>query len=124
VEPHADPNRPSFEGAPRLARRRHRIGCPRERDEERVALRVHLDAFVAREREPDRAVMLGEHLGVPVAELAQESRRALDVREEERHGPGGQVAHRSRMTRPPGEGQGVRDRREAAGQRVVVARPP
>src|SRR5207247_9789343 len=36
----------------------------RERDEERVALRVHLDSAVARERLPERAPVLGQHLRI------------------------------------------------------------
>ena len=53
-----------------------------EGDEEGVALRVDLDAAVSRERLAERAPVLGEHVGVPLAELVQEPRRALDVGEE------------------------------------------
>ena len=38
--------------------------------------------------------MLGEDIGVLVAEIGQEGRRALDVGEDESDGPGGKIAHR------------------------------
>ena len=61
-----------------------RTGSGRERDEERVALRVDLDAVVRGERGPKDAPVLCERLGVPVgAERVQQAGRALDVREEE-----------------------------------------
>ena len=64
-----------------------------EGEEERVALRVHLDTAVrpnaglADQRGGARQ-RLGVRLG---AELVQQLRRALDVREEERDGAGRQI---------------------------------
>ena len=76
-----------------IARRgRERTGSRREGEEERVALGVHLDAALGGARLPDQAAVLGERLRVCLcAELVQELRRALDVREEERDGAGREV---------------------------------
>src|SRR5581483_8825014 len=54
-----------------------------ERDEERVALAVELAAAARRPGLPEQALVVGDHLAVPVAELAEESGRSLDVAEEE-----------------------------------------
>ena len=48
VDAHPDPDRPGFERPLRLGRGGDGVGRPRERDEKRVALRVHLDAVVSR----------------------------------------------------------------------------
>jgi hypothetical protein len=78
-----------------LTRRRERSRRRRESDEERVALRVDLDAAVARERVAQDVTVLRELLAVPLgAELVQKSRRALDVREEKGHGAARQLGHR------------------------------
>ncbi len=63
---------------------RHRIRGTAERDKERVALRIDLDAVVRRERGPQTAAMLVQRVAVTVAELLQQPRRALDIREEQR----------------------------------------
>ena len=49
VEPHAHADRPAAERRLPVGGGRDRVGGARERDEERVALRVHLDAAVPRE---------------------------------------------------------------------------
>src|SRR3954453_10874230 len=62
-----------------------RVRRPRERHEECVTLRIDLETVVGRTgRAHDPAVMV-ECIAVPVAELVQQPRRPLDVREEERH---------------------------------------
>src|SRR5215203_6879260 len=61
----------------------HRLARAAECDEERVALRVHLDPAVPREHPAQCAIVLGEHLHVPWAELNQKACRALDVREQQ-----------------------------------------
>jgi hypothetical protein len=61
-----DPYRPRLERPLTVLRRGNRVRCPCERDEERVALRVDLDAAVARERLPQHAPMLAERAGVIV----------------------------------------------------------
>jgi hypothetical protein len=64
----------------------------REGDEERIPLGVDLHTPLGGERVPQEAAVLGERLRVDVGpELPQEARRALDVSEQERHRPGGQV---------------------------------
>ena len=78
----------------RLARGAERAGGGREGDEERVALRVDLDAAVPLERVAQDTPMLGERSRVVIrAELVQEARRPLDVREEKGDGAGRQVGH-------------------------------
>ena len=86
VEPHADADRPVVERRLAVGGGGERVRCARERDEERVALRVHLDAAVPRERLAQDAPVLGQQVRVPVAVLVQQPRRAFDVREEERDG--------------------------------------
>ena len=64
----------------------------REGEEERVSLRVHLDAALGRAGVADDASVLGERLRVLLcAELVQELRRALDVSEEEGDGAGREI---------------------------------
>lgn len=63
----------------------------REDEEERVSLRVHLDAVASRKRISDDAPVAGEHLAVVVAQPLQELRRVLDVGEDERDGAYGQL---------------------------------
>ena len=70
--------------------------CPfrgREGDEEGVPLRVDLDAAVARERFPQHPPMLAEEVRVPLAVLAQQPGRALDIREEEGDRAARELAH-------------------------------
>jgi spore coat polysaccharide biosynthesis protein SpsF (cytidylyltransferase family) len=61
--------------------RRDGIGGASERIEERIALRIDLDAPVTVKRVTQDAPMLEEHFCVRVAELVQQPRRSLDVRE-------------------------------------------
>ena len=73
---------------------RSREGAPRRResDEERVALCVNLDSPVSATGFAHDAPVFPERLRVSVdPELAQERRRALDVREEERDRSGRKV---------------------------------
>ena len=69
----------------------------REPDEERVALRIHLDAVMARASFAEHTTMFRERLRVgPGPKLVQQLRRPLDVREQERDGAGGKVASHRR----------------------------
>ena len=62
-----------------------------EDDEERVALGVDLDPAGLREGRAQKPVVRGEHVAVAVAaEVLEQAGRALDVREQEGHGPRGQ----------------------------------
>lgn len=71
VHAHADADRPVTERALCVVRGRKRIGRSGEGDEERVALRVHLDAAVARKRLAEHAPVLGQHVRVPVPQFLQ-----------------------------------------------------
>ena len=82
----------------RLARGLERARRGREGDEERVALRVDLDAAVPLERLAQDAPVLGERARVVLrAELVQKPRRPLDVGEEEGDGAARQLAPRARV---------------------------
>jgi hypothetical protein len=95
--PHAHPT--ICERALRLLCSRGPIVRALERNEERVALRVDLDAVVAPERLPQQPTMVRQDVDVAVTELLEESRRALDVGEEQRDGSGRQLAHADRISR-------------------------
>ena len=83
----------------------------REGKEERVTLRVHLDAALGGARLPDQPAVLGESLRVAFAPSSCSSlRRALDVGEEERDGAGGKIAPHRRHHAPK---LGTRHAREA-----------
>jgi hypothetical protein len=72
-----------------LRRRRERIGSTRKGDEEGVPLRVDFNAAVGGERLAQQPSVLGESVGVGVAELVKQPRRPLDVREQEGDGAAG-----------------------------------
>ena len=110
VDAHAYANRAAVERVPRLVCGGNGVSGAGERDEEGIALGVHFDALVSRERLPQDSSMLVEQIGVAPPVLLQESCRALDVREEEGDGAGRQLgpAHRAILSpavwysRPPG----------------------
>jgi hypothetical protein len=93
VEPHADADRSVSQRRLRGGGGRDRVGCARERDEERVSLGVHLDAAVSRKRFAQHAAMLAQQIRVPLAVLVQQPSRSLDVGEEKGDGSAGKVAH-------------------------------
>jgi hypothetical protein len=64
---------------------------PSERHEERIALRVDLYTAVTSERVPQQAPVLGEHVGVIIAELLQQARRPFDVAEQKCDSAGREV---------------------------------
>ena len=83
VDPHPDPDRPALERAHRLLDGRDRRPGGRKRVEEGVALLV--DLVAGRERLAHDPAMLGQGVAVSLlAELAQETRRPLDIGEDER----------------------------------------
>ena len=97
VEPHAHADRPAAERRLPVGGGRDRLGGARERDEERVALRVHLDAAVPCESLPQHTTVLAQQLARNASPmLVQQPRRPLDVREQERHGPRRQVPWHAR----------------------------
>ena len=100
VQPHAHPDRAVRERALAVRGGGDRIRRAAEGDEERVTLRVHLDALVVGKRRAESPPMLVQCLPVVVAELVQQPRRALDVREQQRHHAGREIArHRTRSWR-------------------------
>ena len=64
VQAHAHPHRARRERSVPVGRSRECVRGFRERDKERVALRVDLDAAMPRERVAEHAAMLGERIGV------------------------------------------------------------
>ena len=85
VQPHSHSDRAGLEGSLAGIGRGDRAGRGRERDEERVALGVDLDAVVGFERGAQHAPVLRERLGVGVrTDRVEQTRRRLDVGEEER----------------------------------------
>jgi hypothetical protein len=100
VEAHPHLHRTAGQSALCFGGGRDGVGRTRERDEESVALRVDLDSIMLPPRLAQDAVMLGEHIGVSVAELLQQPRRPLDISKEERHRPGRELCwHRSIVSR-------------------------
>ena len=90
VDAHPDPDRPGSERPLRLDRGGDGVGRPRERDEERVALGVHLDPVVSREGLSDHPPVLCEEIGVGGPVLLKKTGRPFDVGEEERDRAGRQ----------------------------------
>jgi hypothetical protein len=99
VQAHPDFDRPGAECRLPVGRGGKRIGGARERDEERVALRVHLDAAVSRKSLAQHTAVLAQQACVAVAVLEQQPCRALDVGKEERDRSAGKIAH-VRMIQP------------------------
>jgi hypothetical protein len=84
VNANPDPERRLREGELRLVSGCDGVCDAREGDEERVPLRIHLDPAVPHECVPQQPPMLGERVRVAGAELLQQTRRPLHVREQER----------------------------------------
>ena len=79
----------------RTLRIRSRQQCAariRERVEERVPLRVDLHPAARTKGVAQEPAMVREHIHVAVAERVQQARRALDIREQQRHGAGRKIA--------------------------------
>jgi len=97
VEPHAHAHRntarPSLDDDRplRVNRSSHRIARASERDEERISLGVDLVAGPRLDSRADQSLVFCEEVCVPVAEGLQEARGALDVGQQERHRPHGQL---------------------------------
>src|SRR5262249_47794145 len=82
-----------------------RVTRAREREEERVALCVDLLAARFRQALAQDAPLLSQHVRVAVAELAEEGRRPLDVREQECDCAAWERAHWAEYAgEPPGAG--------------------
>jgi hypothetical protein len=99
VQAHPDADRTRLERSLPVDRCGKRIRGLRERDEECISLRVHLDAAVPIEAFPQNPSMLAERIRVGIPELVQQPSRSLDVREEEGDCPGWKLAHTGMMPR-------------------------
>ena len=96
----------------RRDRRGNRVAGTREGEEERVALRIHLDAIAPAELLAEDPAVLRDDLGVAVAEPLEEVRRAFDVREDEGDGSCGTVPWASLW--PMSVGRGCGENREVS----------
>ena len=86
MNPDANAKRAVAEAVTDLVGGRNGVRGSRERCEERVTLRVHLDPRVPGERGANNIAVGGEKVRVALAVLVKELRRARDVGEEERDG--------------------------------------
>jgi predicted metal-binding membrane protein len=93
VDAHPHAHRPVRETVLGSGGRNDGIGRTGEGDEKRVTLCVHLDAAVAREGVPQHAAVLGQYVRVARSELVEQPRRALDVREQQRHRAARELPH-------------------------------
>ena len=84
MDPHSDSGRARRKAVLSDPRRLDGVGGSGECEEERVTLRVDLDAPVRCGGLAKDPAMLGEHPDVGVAQFAKQAGRALDVREDER----------------------------------------
>ena len=107
--------------------REKRISRARERDEERVSLRIDLVAAVGGESGSKQALVIGQHVAIAIAELLDEPRRPLDVGEEKRDRAGRHLGHaRKPEPRSARSGKHARrpplaaecDRRDPAGREI------
>ena len=93
VQPHPHADRPVGQRALAVSGSGDGVRRAGEGDEERITLRVDLDALVLGKRRAESPPMLVQRLPVVVAELVQQPRRALHVREQQRHDTGREIAH-------------------------------
>ena len=89
----------------------HGVSSRLERGEERIALRVDDAALVRRDCGAQETLVVGEHLVVAVvAELLQQRRRPLDVREEKGDCACRQVLHSAQFSSITSRGQSAPER--------------
>ena len=93
VQPHAHAHRAVGQPPLRLHGRRHRVAGPWEDDEEGIALGVHLDAAVARERLSEDTAVLGQHVRIAITVLLHQPGRAVDVGKQQGQLTVGQSPH-------------------------------
>ncbi len=79
-----------------VRRRADGIAGARERDEERIALRVQLAPAEFGERRAQQLALVGQHPGVLVAQLLEQLRRAFDIAEQKSDGAGWNGTHTRR----------------------------
>ena len=123
VEPHPDADRTIGQAALGVHGRGGRVRRPRERHEECVTLRIDLDTVVVRTGRADDPAVIVERIAVPVAELVQQPRRPLDVREEERHHSTREFAWHATIISPSSTSvEGQARARQARGFRLPAPR--
>ena len=93
MQPHPNADRPVGQRPLAVGGRGDGVRGAAEGDEERVTLRVDLDAFVVGKGGAESPPMLVERLRVIVAELVQQPSRPLDVGEQQRHDTSREIAH-------------------------------
>ena len=93
VQPHPHANRPVGKYALAIRSSGDRVRRAGEGDEERVTLRVDLDAVVIGEHRAEPPPMLLQRLSVVVAKCVQQPRRALHVGEQQRHDASREIPH-------------------------------
>jgi ABC-type transport system substrate-binding protein len=81
-----------------LDRGTHRFASADESDEERIALRINLVAAVIQKGSAEQLLVLGEDLTPLLPQLLDETRRALDVREQEGDRSPRQLGHARSVT--------------------------
>ena len=110
VNPDANANRAVAQAVTNLAGSRYGVRCSRERCEECVTLRVHLDSCVPGESRANDGAVSAEQIRVRGAVLMQELRRPCDVGEEERYGAAREVfSHAELIIEPRRVSRLVRD---------------
>ena len=98
MDPHPHPNRAAAPIASSAsAAAATSAGRSREGDEKGITLRVDLDPLIGPKRRAQDTAMLHQHPRVLLgAQLVQEPRRTLDIREQERHRAGREIgSHRN-----------------------------
>ena len=93
MQPHPHADRPVGQRALAVGSGGDGVRGAGEGDEERVTLCIDLDARMVGERGAESAPMLLQRLPVIVAEPVQQPRRALHVREQQRHDTRRKIAH-------------------------------
>ncbi|HYY04761.1 MAG TPA: hypothetical protein VE736_12815 [Gaiellaceae bacterium] len=93
MNPDPDANRGVFQGTLGFSSGGNCFLRAGEDIEERVALCIHFNAVVRAKRGSQKTAVLGEHLGVPIAQFVEQPRRAFDVGEKESDRAGRQLGH-------------------------------
>ena len=96
MQPHAHADRPAGKCALAVGGGGNGVRRAGEGDEEGITLRVDLDAVVLGKRRAESPPVLVQRLPVAVAELLQQPRRTLHIREQQRHHTGRERAHHRR----------------------------
>src|SRR5205823_267957 len=104
VNPDANANGAVAQAVTDLVGSGNGVRCSRERCEERITLRVHLDSRVPAKSAANDVAVGGEKVRVRVAVLLEQLRRARDVGEEERDGAAREILSHAELiipSRPP-----------------------